>query len=114
MSQSLLARPATDRRPSVDPEDVLAALSDTDCRRILDATSTPLTAREISEACDLPSSTTYRKIDLLTDAGLVEERLRLDSTGKYPHEYQCSIDNVVVHLAENGGVEIGLDGGENL
>jgi DNA-binding IclR family transcriptional regulator len=33
-----------------------------------------LSAKEISEACELPLSTTYRKLKQLTDAALLDER----------------------------------------
>jgi hypothetical protein len=43
-------------------DDLLAAIEDAGCRAILDATGDEsLCARELSERCDLPLSTTYRK-----------------------------------------------------
>lgn len=94
---------------SSDPSDVLTALNDRDCRRILDAAaSEALTTRELAEACDLPLSTTYRKVDLLTDAALLSESVRLRTSGKHPSEYRRSFDDVVVHLTDGGAVEIEL------
>ncbi|MFB6097483.1 MAG: helix-turn-helix domain-containing protein [Haloferacaceae archaeon] len=113
MSSQLLPPMENSRRPTpddvaADPSAVLTALNDTDCRRILEATAAEaLTASELAEACDLPLSTTYRKVDLLTDAGLLSERVRLRTSGKHPSEYRRSFDDVVVRL-EDAGVEVDL------
>jgi len=87
---------------------VLDALDDADCRAILEATSQDaLSANEVSEACDLPLSTTYRKLELLTDAGLLEERTRLCTTGKHSSEYVRTVEDVIVSLGTSG--EMGLE-----
>ncbi|RXK46616.1 winged helix-turn-helix domain-containing protein [Halorientalis pallida] len=87
---------------------VLDALDDADCREILEATSEDArSANEVSDACDLPLSTTYRKLELLTDAGLLEERTRLSTTGKHSSEYVRTVEDVVVSLGTGG--EMGLE-----
>ncbi|WP_424018848.1 helix-turn-helix domain-containing protein [Halorientalis pallida] len=87
---------------------VLDALDDADCRAILEATSEDaLSANEVSDTCDLPLSTTYRKLELLTDAGLLEERTRLCTTGKHSSEYVRTVEDVVVSLGASG--EMGLE-----
>jgi DNA-binding transcriptional ArsR family regulator len=87
--------------------DVLAALDDADCRAVLEATSDDaLSATELAEACDLPLSTTYRKLDLLTDTGLVEERTRVRRSGKHLGEYARTVEEVAVSLDEDGGMEL--------
>ncbi|AQL44339.1 hypothetical protein BV210_17160 [Halorientalis sp. IM1011] len=89
-------------------QSVLDALHDADCRAILDATSRDaLSANEVSDACDLPLSTTYRKLELLTDAGLLEERTRICTTGKHSSEYVRTVEDVVVTLGTSG--EMGLE-----
>ncbi|WP_335998817.1 helix-turn-helix domain-containing protein [Halorientalis halophila] len=93
---------AVDRAAEI--QHVLDALDDTDCRAILDAASEDArSANELSDACDLPLSTTYRKLELLTDAGLLEERTRLSATGKHSSEYVRAVDDVVVSLGSDGG-----------
>jgi DNA-binding transcriptional ArsR family regulator len=90
-----------------DVQNVLDALGDSDCRAILDATSgDALSANEVSDACDLPLSTAYRRLELLTDAGLVEERTRLCTTGKQSNEYVRCVEDIVVSLGASG--EMGL------
>lgn len=82
---------------------VLAALDDPDCRAILEATSEQsLTAAEIGEVCDLPSSTAYRKIDVLDGADLLGEELRIRRSGKHVSEYTCGVDDVNVSVDGEG------------
>ncbi|MFC7047342.1 helix-turn-helix domain-containing protein [Halobacteriaceae archaeon GCM10025711] len=82
---------------------VLAALDDADCRTILEATDeNVLSATEISEVCHLPPATTYRKLEMLSEAGLLEERTRISLSGKHPSEYVRRVDEVVVSLAAGG------------
>lgn len=84
-------------------ETVLGALEDPDCRAILDeAGDSALTASEVAAACDLPTSTTYRKLDILMEASLVEERVRIRRSGKHASEYVRAVDDVVVTMGPDG------------
>ena len=86
---------------------LLDALTDADCRNILGATrAEALTASELSETCGLPLSTTYRKLDLLTATGLLDEHTRVRQSGKHASEYTRSVDDVVVSLDTPGGTEL--------
>ncbi|WP_254763176.1 winged helix-turn-helix domain-containing protein [Natrinema marinum] len=94
------------REDPVDPQAVLAALDDDACRCILEATSEEsLTATEVSEQCDIPMSTAYRKVEMLTEADLVEETVRINTSGKHATEYRKNFDDVLVSVAD-GGLEI--------
>lgn len=86
---------------------VLDAITDEDCRAVLDATGDrALTASEVSEACELPLSTAYRKLDALTDAGLVLERTRIRRSGKHTSEFVRLVEDVVVSVGTSGGVSL--------
>jgi predicted transcriptional regulator len=88
---------------------LLDALDDADCRTILDVTGEgALTASEVSETCDLPLSTAYRKLELLTEAGLVEERTRIRRSGKHASEYRRVVTDVVVSLDTGEGLALRL------
>jgi DNA-binding transcriptional ArsR family regulator len=88
-------------------QQLLDALDDADCRAILDATrEDALTANEVSEALDLPLSTTYRKLDILTEADLLDERLRVRQSGEHTNEYTRSVDDVVISLGSQGETEV--------
>lgn len=86
---------------------LLDALDDADCRAILRATNDDaLSASEVSEACGLPLSTTYRKLDALTEAGLVTEGTRVRRSGKHASEYVRNVDDVVVSVDPDGGLGV--------
>jgi DNA-binding transcriptional ArsR family regulator len=88
-------------------QDLLDAFNDAGCRAILDATSDEaLSTSEISEACDLPLSTAYRKLDQLTGAGLLEERTRIRRSGKHASEYACVVGEVVISMGSGGAIEL--------
>lgn len=86
---------------------LLDALEDRGCRAILDVTSDEaLSANEVSETCDLPLSTTYRKLDLLTEVGLLEERTRIRQSGKHASEFYRAVEDVLVSLGTHGGISL--------
>lgn len=81
-------------------QSVLEALGDEDCRTIVRALEEPMTAEEVSAACDIPSSTTYRKLDLLSEAGLVAESIEVRADGHHTTRYRPDFERVVVTLTE--------------
>ncbi|MFP8952996.1 helix-turn-helix domain-containing protein [Natrialbaceae archaeon A-arb3/5] len=93
--------------PEINPQTVLSALDDDACQAILEATSDEsLTATELSEQCDIPMSTAYRKVETLAEADLVEEQVRINTSGKHATEYRKCFDDVVVSVADEGRIEI--------
>lgn len=113
MSQSQMAvEAAHPKGPNADHEDridgdaqeLLDVLHDSDCRAILDKTSADsLSVKELAETCDIPLSTTYRKIDLLTEIGLLEEEgIRLRRSGKHVSEYTTAVENVKITINTSG------------
>ncbi|QAU13929.1 ArsR family transcriptional regulator [Halorubrum sp. BOL3-1] len=97
------------RDPSREPEpppveEVLDALADDAARRIVAALTEPKTASELSEECDIPLSTTYRKLEKLTDAALLSESTDIRRDGQHTARYSVSFDAVTVSVddgAEN-------------
>ncbi len=95
--------------PDVDSETVLTALEDADCRTLLEATADEaLTAQELADRCTVPRSTTYRKVELLSEAGLLEERIRIRTDGKHATEYRRAFEDVTISLGDSGGIEVGI------
>lgn len=83
--------------------EMLATLDDPDCRSVLEATGEdPLSAKEIVERCEIPSSTAYRKIEQLIDIGLLREQIRVRSSGNHTREYRRSVDHVGLSLGDDG------------
>jgi len=87
-------------RESADLRSVLDALDDADARTIIRALKEPQTASELSERTDIPLSTTYRKLDLLTDAELLEEGTEIRSDGHHTTTYAVAFEEVRIALTE--------------
>ncbi|ELZ91613.1 ArsR family transcriptional regulator [Haloferax mucosum ATCC BAA-1512] len=87
---------------------VLNALDDADARAIIRGLEEPMTASEISETCDIPLSTTYRKLDLLTDAGLLSEGTQIRSDGHHATTYEVSFDEVRIGLNEDRDFDVAV------
>lgn len=99
-------------RDEPDRKTILAALKDEDCRTIIEALTEPRTASEISETCDIPLSTTYRKVNKLTEAGLLEERIDIKAGGKHTNRYRVSFDRLDITLGEDGTLIVDLENGD--
>ena len=91
-----------------DLQAVLDALDDPDCRAIVRALEEPMTADEIAEAADVPLSTTYRKLDLLTEASLLREGMEIRPDGQHASQYEVDFEEVVVQLSEDREFEVGI------
>jgi DNA-binding transcriptional ArsR family regulator len=96
---------ADDQGPELQA--VLDALDDPACRAIISVLSEPMTAEEISEAADIPLSTTYRKLDRLTEASLLEEGVEIRSDGRHASRYLVAFDEVSIGLSADR--EFGVD-----
>ncbi|WP_336037975.1 helix-turn-helix domain-containing protein [Halobacterium yunchengense] len=92
-----------------DPGDVLDALSDPLCRRVLGCATDPVTAREVASATDCSTSTTYRKLETLTDAGLLETQTEIREDGYHTTRYRTSLSEATIHVGGDGdGVDVTL------
>ncbi len=98
---------ASSERPEL--ESVLEALDDEDCRTIIRYLDEPRTASEVSSGCDIPMSTTYRKLDLLRDASLLSEGTQIRSDGHHATRYEVAFDSVRVERTEVNTLEIRID-----
>jgi len=86
------------KEPAPELQDVLDALDDGDCRTIIIALEEPMTAKEIAEAADVPLSTTYRKLDLLSEASLLDEGTEIRRDGQHATRYEVAFDEVAIAL----------------
>jgi len=87
---------------------VLDALDDEDCRKIVSVLSEPMTASEIAEASDVPLSTTYRKLELLTDSSLLYEGVEIRSDGQHASRYAIDFEEVVIGLDDDRAFEVDI------
>lgn len=91
-----------------EPGAVFDALADEDCRAIIRALSGPMTAEEISETTDIPKSTTYRKLETLTEAGLLAEGVEIRSDGQHASRYAVAFDEVTLGLSPDREFDIDI------
>lgn len=87
---------------------VLDALDDPDCRTIVKRLTEPMTASEISEVTDVPLSTTYRKLELLTEASILEERTEIREGGHHTTNYVLDFESVRIALSEDREFEVSI------
>lgn len=88
--------------PSLEPPTVFDALNDAAARRILGDADEPRTAAEFSDRCDVPLSTTYRKLNRLADAGLLRESIRIRDDGHHVSRYKRTFDSLELVPNDNG------------
>jgi DNA-binding transcriptional ArsR family regulator len=82
-------------------QSVLDALDDPDCREMLRRLDDPMTASGLSEECEIPMSTTYRKLDLLSEASLVVESTEIRSDGHHATLYDAGVDAVTIAFEDD-------------
>ncbi|QCJ46721.1 MULTISPECIES: winged helix-turn-helix domain-containing protein [Haloprofundus] len=87
-------------------QEVLDALDDPDCRTIVRQLDDAMTARQLSDACDIPLSTMYRKLERLTDASLLDEQTEIRSDGHHTTWYRVSFQSVEIGLDESRQFEV--------
>ena len=101
-------------RPPSDPPDpeaniVLDALGDEGARTIIKALSEPRTATELSERCDIPLSTMYRKLDALVDASLLCEQTQIKRNGQHTTRYVRNFERLTIEVAEADTLHAAID-----
>ena len=87
---------------------VLDALDDEDCRKIVSVLDEPMTASEIAEASGVPLSTTYRKLDLLTESSLLYEGVEVRADGQHASRYAIDFEEVVIALDDAREFEVDI------
>lgn len=81
----------------MDPVDVLRVLGNKYNAEILQATASPKSAQELSEELDMPIATSYRRIEELTEHGLLEmEGKELSEDGRRTKVYRRCVDELTV------------------
>ncbi len=68
-----------------------------------------MTASEVSETCGLPSSTTYRKLERLEEASLIEERTEIRADGHHTARYAPVFEAVCIGLDDDCNFEVEVE-----
>nr|WP_241430061.1 winged helix-turn-helix domain-containing protein [Halococcus saccharolyticus] len=90
-------------------------LDDEYARTILEAArDEPLSADELSDACEASSSTVYRRIERLQAQNLLDDHQRLDPDGHHHKVYSTRVERVTVELRDDGfACTVDRGGGED-
>ncbi|NKE35011.1 helix-turn-helix domain-containing protein [Natronococcus sp. JC468] len=91
-------------------EHVFGALTDEACREIIAALEEPLTVEETAEVTEHPLSTTYRKLDRLTEAGLVRETASVGRCRREKSRYVADFERVAIGLDDDRSIRVDVDG----
>lgn len=95
--------------PPTNTETFVRTITDDECCRILSAIeSEPKAVKELSDECEIPLSTTYRKVNRLHEAGLVKEKISLSSSGNHTSVYEQEFDGAMITLSNDGEFEVEL------
>ncbi|WP_129116201.1 winged helix-turn-helix domain-containing protein [Halegenticoccus tardaugens] len=104
-----MVRDSASSEDSPSLQAVLDALDDANCRAILRETAEPMTATELIDTCDIPRSTLYRKLDLLSDAALVHEQVTINPSGGRTTRYERDFDDVTISMDEDDNFSVTVE-----
>jgi DNA-binding transcriptional ArsR family regulator len=88
---------------SPDVDTVFELLKSESTRGIVRALEGPMTAAEVAEACGIPRSTAYRKLQAMAEAGLVRKQ-EGDDAARYAVDFEA-----VVVRNPNGELELDIE-----
>ena len=90
-------------------EQLFSVLSDKKNREILSALNEPKTATELTEECDMATSTVYRKLDELSNTELVVEHLAIESESGRCSRYERNIQHLSFSIGDDGQLTVQLE-----
>ena len=94
-SEETVAEPVTS-------EELLELLGDEYTRRVLEAVAEkPRTGREIIETADVSKATAYRRLDELSEAGLVTSEIHIDPNGHHCKQFRAVLERATLELTPN-------------
>ncbi|MFU8868267.1 helix-turn-helix domain-containing protein [Natronococcus sp.] len=95
--------------PPPSPEVICSALDDPDCREIIRNLEEPMTASELNARCEIPQSTLYRKLELLTDSTLLEESTEIRRDGHHASKYSVAFDEITLVLEDDRSLSVQIE-----
>lgn len=104
-SEGVAPEPAAsqDRSGAVDIDLVLDLLSDEyACELLSKLDADPQGAHELVEKCEMSRPTVYRRLQRMTEAGIVDSRQSSTATGRQRTEYKLVVDAVDFHVHPDG------------
>lgn len=91
-----------------DAEAVLTSLDDPTCRQLVQTLDEPMTVSELAEEADVPLSTTYRKLDLLDEASLLETQTKVRQGGHHQTLYRVAFEEVSFQLTRSREFDVSI------
>ncbi|EFW92293.1 hypothetical protein ZOD2009_09550 [Haladaptatus paucihalophilus DX253] len=68
-----------------------------------------MTANELTDTCDIPTSTLYRKLELLSNASLVREQDTINPGGGRTTRYKRDFDDVTISMTEEDDFSVTVE-----
>lgn len=103
MNRTIVVKKMISVTDEPDADEILALLDDQYAQAILQHTRNKgLSAKELSEACDISISTVYRRAERLVACGLLAERRIVQSDGANYSMYEAQLDELTVRLTDEG------------
>ena len=91
------------KRVDEDVREIGALLADETTQQILIETTTePMSADELSDACDISPQTVYRRLEDLIEYDMVTDDLKIDDDGHHYKVYTATLDRVTIELTADG------------
>ena len=95
---------------SIDPDALLDALVDEDCRAIIATLGTgAATIPELDDALGIATSTLYRKMDRLSEGGLLAEEIVFDENGQHMTAYSLRVEEGSLRVDLGDGVDLSFE-----
>ncbi len=104
-----MARDPHASESELSAEEICGALDDPDCRTILRHLEEPMTAAQLNEICAIPQSTLYRKLELLTEASLLEESTEIRADGHHASKYSIAFTEITIGLDADRSLTVTVD-----
>ena len=83
----------------LDVSDVSDVLGQTQVLHILElASGRPMSAEELAERCDVSLSTVYRRVKVLEEYGLLDDRTQVDDDGQQFTVYRTSLSRLCLRV----------------
>ena len=104
-----MARDPIGSESTPSAEEICAALDDPDCREIIRNLEEPMTAAELIDRCEIPQSTLYRKLELLTESTLLEESTEIRRDGHHASKYAIAFEEITLSLDEDRHLAVQIE-----
>jgi predicted transcriptional regulator len=77
-------------------------------RQILAASSRePMSAKELSDTCDVAPSTIYRRVEDMIDSDLLVERTQIEADGSHHSVYEANVDHLDIEI-DDGTIDVSV------